>query len=133
MQSNSNALEGIQTSLFTMASMKPMTIAPSSTNGMLRRTNNFSKAMAPTRAHSKINMGVNTDVFAKAGKRMDMTLKATSGKVEMRSNSADYKIQMNDKLENKPMKISEPKKYVGQESTMLSSKMEAKIAHAAAP
>lgn len=87
--------------------------------------------MAQPRVNTKISMGLHNENFTNAGKRLDLSLQATSGRMTMRSNSADSKIKLSDKLMSKPAQTSSSKVYESSKPSVISSRMDSKFAHAA--
>ena len=74
-----------------------------------------------------MNMTANTSKFMNASKRIDVSLQATSGNNEMRSNSTEHKIE---KLMSKPVQSSKASQYLNSNVPMVSNKIESKLAHA---
>ena len=127
MQSKSDVLEGIQTSLFTVTAMKPVTIASTATNSMAKK-NHYAKASAiPSRSSNRMNLVMQNGNFSNASKRIDLTIQASAGKNEFRSNSTEHQIE---KLVTKPLNSSKPSQYLSKEAQIAPSKIDSKLAHA---
>lgn len=105
MQSNQDVLEGIQTSLFTVSAMKPLTVAPSATSSFTKK-NTYTKSAVQPRVQNRTVMNMQNSNFSASNRRIEMNLNATSGKVEMRSNSTDHKIEKLAAMPSKPAKPS---------------------------
>lgn len=71
-------------------------------------------------------MTAHTSKFMNASKRIDVSLQASAGNNEMRSNSTEHKIE---KLISKPVQTSKASQYLGKNMPMVSNKIESKLAH----
>ena len=74
-----------------------------------------------------MNMTATTSKFMNASKRIDVSLHATAGNNEMRSNSTEHKIE---KLMSKPVQSSKASQYLGSNVPMVPNKIDSKLAHA---
>lgn len=89
MQTNSNTIEGIQSSLFTVTAMKPI-VAPTASISSRKNMINSIKPVVH-RAAPKISMGLQNESFSKAAAgKSDFSLGGKS--LQVRSNSSDKKI-----------------------------------------